>query len=411
MASNDIRVLVVSNEADRTGAPAIALDLIKWLKEHQPVKVINVLMRDGALRSDFELTGKTYTWIPTDLNQPERLHKRMGKLLIQRKHSDPGAWLTAILEKERPDIIYFSTLVLGKYLQQVKKLPGQRIVSHVHELLPSLRQLSNDHFVQTQLLLSDSVIACAPIVAETLFDNFQLAPSKCTVIPEYIVPQPSGTSPVPLTEAEGLSGSDLVAVQKMQRVIERGGHVIGIGGNPIHRKGFDLFPLLIKECKRHFADTPFHAIWIGCGEGSAAQVALDWDVKRLGLQDDVTLIPSVSMPVFRSILGQLKVLTLLSREDPFPLVVLEAGLLGVPTVCFEGSGAIPELAAEGCCVCVNYLDLPAFAEAVHRLCLQTVEANKIAARCQQKVREDLCLDKVAPQVAAVVLGASRQVQG
>ena len=60
-------------------------------------------------------------------------------------------------------------------------------------------------------------------------------------------------------------------------------------------------------------------------------MALDWDAKRLGLEDDITLIPSVSMPVFRSIVSQLKVLTLLSREDPFPLVVLEAGLLGVPT--------------------------------------------------------------------------------
>ncbi|MFN9629884.1 MAG: glycosyltransferase family 4 protein [Cyanobacteriota bacterium] len=403
-----IKLLIVSNEADRTGAPAIALGLIKWLKNHHPVEVVNVLMRDGALRNDFALTGKTYTWIPSDLNQPERLYKRLGKLLLQRQPSDPGAWLTAILERERPDIIYLSTLVLGKYLQEVKKIPGQSIVSHVHELLPSLRQLSNDHFVQTQLALSDAVITCAPCVAETLFDNFRLAPSKCTVIPEYIVPDLSDASPDPLTPAEKLSGSDRRALNTMQRVLQRGGHLIGIGGTPIHRKGFDLFPLLIKECKRRFGDTPVHAIWIGCGEGSPAQVALDWDAKRLGLEDDITLIPSVSMPVFRGIVSQLKVLTLLSREDPFPLVVLEAGLLGVPTVCFEGSGAIPDLAAEGCCVGVTYLDLPAFAEAVHRLCLNTAEANQIAARCQQKVREDLILEKVAPQVAAVVLGTGRQ---
>ncbi|MEB3334887.1 MAG: glycosyltransferase family 4 protein [Cyanobacteriota bacterium] len=403
-----MKILVVSNEADRTGAPAIALDLIKWLKDHYPLEAINVLMRDGALRREFELIGKTYTWTPTDLNQPERLYKRLGKLLLQRKHSDPGLWLMEILEREQPDIIYLSTLVLGKYLQQAKKLLGQRVVSHVHELLPSLRQLSTDHFVQTQLALSDAVIACAPCVAETLFDTFHLPPGKCTVIPEYIVPQPSDTKFTAATTAEGLTGRDREVLATMQQVIQRGGPIFGVGGNPIHRKGFDLFPLLIKECKRQFANTPFHAIWIGCGEGSAAHGALDWDLKRLGLEDDVTLIPSVSLPVFRWILSQLNVLTLLSREDPFPLVVLEAGMLGVPTVCFEGSGAIPELADEGCCQSVNYLDLPAFAEAVHRLCLNADAASQMAARCQQKVRQDLCLDKVAPQVAAVLLGPSRQ---
>ena len=397
------KICFISNEAARTGAPAILLGLSQWLQAHHQLETVNVLMRDGALRADFERTGKTYTWIPTDLNQPERIHKRLAKLLRQRRQSDPGVWLTAILEKEKPDIIYLSTLVLGKYLQQFNKLPQQHIVSHVHELLPSLRQLSNDQQVQTQLGLSDVVIACAPCVAQTLSTTFQLPASKCTIIPEYIIPESSGPAPDPSPQAPAMVARELGALPTLNLALQSGVPIIGIGGNPINRKGFDLFPQLVRECKQHFGETPFHAVWIGCGEGSAAHEAMDWDLTRMGLADSVSLVPSVSMPTFRWLLSRFAVLTLLSREDPFPLVVLEAGLLGVPTVCFAGSGAIPDLAAEGCGVSVNYLDLPAFAAAVRRLCLHPEEARAIAGRCRQKVIDELSLNVVAPRVAEVLL--------
>lgn len=401
------KICFISNEAARTGAPAILLGLSQWLQTHRRIESVHVLMRDGALRPDFERLGKTHAWIPTDLNQPERFHKRLGKLLRQRGHSDPGVWLNRILENEQPDILYLSTLVLGKYLQQVKKKPRQRIVSHVHELLPSLRQLSNDAQVRIQLNLSDGIIACAPCVADMLRTTYGVSASRCTIIPEYILPDPSGPALEGSAEVPASVARELGTKPTLLAALRDGTPLIGNGGTPIHRKGFDLFPQLVRECKRQFREGPFHAVWMGCGEGSAAHGEMEWDLNRMGLREHVTLVPSVSLPTFRWLLSRLAVLTLLSREDPFPLVVLEAGRLGVPTVCFEGSGAIPELAAEGCCVSVAYLDLPAFAAAVERLCRQPEEARKIAACCERKVSDALTLDVVAPQVAEVLLGEAQ----
>ncbi len=398
------KVCFISNEAARTGAPAILLGLSQWLGAHHRIEAVHVLMRDGALRPDFEHLGQTHAWSPTDLNQPDRFHKRLGKLLRQRGHADPGVWLTRILEKEEPDIIYLSTLVLGKYLRQVKKKPQQRIVSHVHELLPSLRQLSNDQEVKIQLDLSDAVIACAPCVADMLRTTYALPASRCAIIPEYIVPDASSPAPAPSGAMPDAVARELGTMPRLLDALRDGLPLIGTGGTPIHRKGFDLFPQLVRECTRRFGEDPFHAVWMGCGAGSAAHVDMEWDLKRLGLWDSVTLVPSVSLPTFRWLLSRLKVLTLLSREDPFPLVVLEAGMVGVPTVCFEGSGAIPDLAAEGCCVSVAYLDLPAFAAAVWRLCRSREEGREIAARCHGKVSAELTLDVVAPRVAEVLLG-------
>lgn len=405
------KILFVSNEAARTGAPAILLGLMKWLKDHSSIQTSCVLMRDGALRQEFEQLGPTHTWIPTDLNQPQRIHKRLAGVILKNGNSDPGVWLNAMLEKEQPDIIYLSTLVLGKYLQSTTKKPWQRIVTHVHELQPSLKQLSNDACIHTQLQLSDAVISCAQCVTENLQTNYGLSTNKTYIIPEYI-----DISETSLQEANNhrsgkthdvpstLPSKERELLATLHQAATKGIPIFGVGGNPIHRKGFDLFPQFIQECKHLFQATPFLAVWIGCGEGSGPEASLNWDLTHMGLKDEVLLIPSVSMPAFRWILSQFKVLTLLSREDPFPLVSLEAGLLGIPTVCFEGSGAIPEFAAQGQCVSVKYLDLAAFAAAVHQLCLNPGEARLIGERCRAKILQNLTLEKVAPQVAEVLLG-------
>jgi glycosyltransferase involved in cell wall biosynthesis len=123
----------------------------------------------------------------------------------------------------------------------------------------------------------------------------------------------------------------------------------------------------------------------------------------MGLSDQIVLFPSVAMASFRRLLSRLQVLTLLSREDPFPLVALEAGLLEIPTVCFKGSGAIAEMADEGACIAVDYLNLEEFAAAVQRLWAQPEEARRIGRRCRLKVLEELSLEQVAPRVAQVLL--------
>jgi glycosyltransferase involved in cell wall biosynthesis len=399
------KILFISNDGSRTGAPWILLNLIRWLKSHHDLKMAAVLMRNGSLRTDFEQELTTYTWIPTDLNQPERIHKRLVNTFLQRGKSDPGKWLAQIIEKEKPDVIYLSTLVLGRYLGSVRQDAHPRIVSHVHELLPSLLQLSGDAMVQRQLDLSHKVISCADCVQNGLTKNFHLPQDRCIILPEFIITRPDKKSHDSQENdcANNQDPQEKLGWQKLNIAQERGLPVFGIGGNPISRKGFDLIPLFLKACRQRFGDEGFLFVWIGCGEGSSPHASLSWDLELMGLSDQIVLFPSVAMASFRRLLSRLQVLTLLSREDPFPLVALEAGLLEIPTVCFKGSGAIAEMADEGACIAVDYLDLEEFAAAVQRLWAQPEEARRIGRRCRLKVLEELSLEQVAPRVAQVLL--------
>jgi glycosyltransferase involved in cell wall biosynthesis len=53
-----------------------------------------------------------------------------------------------------------------------------------------------------------------------------------------------------------------------------------------------------------------------------------------------------------------------SREDPFPLVALDAADAGLPIVCFANTGGIPEFVGTECGYTVTYEDTDAAADAL-----------------------------------------------
>ena len=53
-----------------------------------------------------------------------------------------------------------------------------------------------------------------------------------------------------------------------------------------------------------------------------------------------------------------------SREDPFPLVCIEVGMLGIPIICFDGATGSQEIINQGGGVVVPYLDTDAMAKQI-----------------------------------------------
>ena len=56
------------------------------------------------------------------------------------------------------------------------------------------------------------------------------------------------------------------------------------------------------------------------------------DAKRLGLGDRIKFVGPLEQPA--QLFAAMDVFALTSREDPFPLVMLEAAAAGIPFVCF-----------------------------------------------------------------------------
>jgi glycosyltransferase involved in cell wall biosynthesis len=131
-------------------------------------------------------------------------------------------------------------------------------------------------------------------------------------------------------------------------------------------------------------------------------VKAERDLRLLGVREQALLLPGVSCGA--AALRELDALMLLSREDPYPVVALEAGAMGIPTVCFRHSGDIASLAEQGYGKAVDYLDLEAFAAALEQLRQNPEQRRELGARFSRRIFEVNTLAAQGPRIAALING-------
>jgi glycosyltransferase involved in cell wall biosynthesis len=281
--------------------------------------------------------------------------------------------------KVNPDCLYLNTLVLGYCLGKLTLDRSRtKVISSVHEMEIGLLLSSTRDAIKRQISISDILTCEGESVKRNLVHNHQANPGQCVVMPAYI-PYERPEEMMQLS----CNDSTQSVVDTLQELRCNQVFLFGFAGSAIDRKGFDLFPLLVKACVKHFADIPFRAVWIGCGPGSLPYVKAERDLTLLGVRQHALLLPGVSCGA--AALRQLNVMACLSREDPGPVVSLEAGAMAIPSVCFKHCGGIAELSELGYSISVDYLDLEAFAEALFALQQDPQRIKLLGRRFQDHV--------------------------
>jgi glycosyltransferase involved in cell wall biosynthesis len=87
-------------------------------------------------------------------------------------------------------------------------------------------------------------------------------------------------------------------------------------------------------------------------------------------------------------LDKLDVFMLSSREDTYPLVVVEAASLGVPTIYFDQSGGIYDFIDAQSGIRVDYLDVQAMANAIEQLKNDPVLLKQFALNVKVRFLEE-----------------------
>ncbi|MEL7209683.1 MAG: glycosyltransferase, partial [Actinomycetota bacterium] len=154
--------------------------------------------------------------------------------------------------------------------------------------------------------------------------------------------------------------------------------VAGVGAGS-WRKGIDLFLQVAAKVRAERGDDVRFA-WVGPVDDPDET---GHDLRALGLDDAVTLVGEVEDPA--PWFDALDVLLLTSREDPFPLVVLEAGLAARPVVSFTNGGAPEVIEPDGGAV-VGYLDIDAMAAATADLLADDAARTAAGEALQDRVR-------------------------
>ena len=276
------------------------------------------------------------------------------------------------------DLLYVNSASSARALRLLPEVPPV-VVAHLHELDSAF-----DHWldpIDRDLLLahSDLFVVASRGIGRHLEDAYGVAPDR-VLRPSHELIGPTAADPegtAAVRASLGLRGDEVV---------------VGAIGTVDWRKGTDLFIQVAARVRDALPHRRVRFVWIG-GAAEEAMYPYRYDVTSLGLDADLTFVGEVSdVPAW---IGALDVFCLTSREDPFPLVCLEAGSLGVPVVSFANGGMAELAVADGAddplLTMVDYLDVEAMAAAV----VERAVDGDLRTREGSRLRHWLCTNALA----------------
>jgi len=380
-------ILFVSHDASPTGAPFLLLYLLRWLHTNCKLDFKVVLKKTGPLVAQFSQLAPVVV-----IDRPTRsLSGRiMERFAPQRlKQLDDERVLRRALGGTEFALVYSNTLVNGPLLES---LPDQKcpLISHAHELEYMIQRHTTPEALAYTLGHTSQFIAGSAAVARNLIDNHGIDDARIEVVHEFIPVRDLDTSRL------AQSGQRVRAELGMSEKT----FVVGAAGTVDWRKGHDLFISLALEVLRARPQTDVHFVWVGGAWDRNVPVEIAYDLRKLGLEQRVRFVGEQSN--YLDYLAMFDTLCLTSREDPFPLVVLECAALGTPVVCFARGGGSPEFVENDCGIVVPYLDIPAMAAGLFKL-IDNPALRKEFGQCgRAKVRARHDVEVVGPRILEII---------
>ena len=329
------KLLIISHDASRTGAPILLLNLASVLKIHYQISFLinrpNLTILDRFREYECYVASR----------KPGRVRRFMNRFQSESRETRRVSYDLGTIKRTLADVncVISNTLTNGDLLPIVRRFYDGTLVTYVHELPMASKYFTTEKELKNVINLSDQFLVPCSTVGDFLEQQLKVPRERIGLL-EYYIPD--------TWKAHSRKGTRPF--------------VVGGVGTSDWRKGADLFVQLAKLVfsRQPKADIMFQ--WIGARTGLDLE-RLCYDVEKSGLEGKVELLPqSDSLGQFYSTLS---LFALTSREDPYPLVVLEAANSKVPTVCFDGAGGAPEFVVNsGGGRVIDYLNLDEMAGAV-----------------------------------------------
>jgi glycosyltransferase involved in cell wall biosynthesis len=311
----------VGHDASRTGAPTVLRSLLRWAGSERRPRPRLVLLRGGPLVDDLRRCATTRV-----------LDGGPGRVAELGVHGLRAVWprlprwaevapLGRTIRSGRPDVVVASSL--ASLEPAVRATDGRcPVVCHVHELDAVADRVLPPAGADRDAILAAVArfVAAGPAVRSMLVDRWGIDAGRVDVVDEFIDLPAVADHEVARARAE--LGLDPDAV------------VVASAGMAGHRKGTDLFLDLVAAIGPHRA--PPEAVWVGGDPSTGPWAEAVHDAEAAGLGDRVRLVPTRADAL--AIVATADVFVTTAREDPYPLVTLEAGALGLPVVGFAAGG-------------------------------------------------------------------------
>ena len=347
---NTPSIIFISHEASQTGAPAVLLTLMKWIKENTNINFSIIVGAQGPWNNRFEELAPTFYMDRNIVNFEYALKQFCGNHV---------------------QAVYINTIASALYAEQLQFLHAT-FYTHVHEM-ENLFEVFSPH-VEVLKQICSKYIAVSQGSIDAINKRFDSKKIDLKFLKPFIDPI-----------------SDRKAID-MQEVSSKK-IIFGCGAVEM-RKGFDIFCEVAAQLKKENKSN-FMMYWIGLDIDKdlvASEV-----IQKYNVSDVVIFLGTKDYP--RDYFKNGDIFLLTSREDPYPLVCMEAAECDMPIICFdEKAGGMHSFVEKDAGIVVPYLDVSVYTNAVIKLLDDDSLREKFGKIAHQKVIDRHYVDVIAPKI-------------
>lgn len=284
--------------------------------------------------------------------------------------------------------VILNTVVSGSALACFSAL-GFKNVCLIHEMNSALKILHAEKWIKDYERYADTVV----FPAECVYDEFVRFGGK---VKGNLVIAPQGYYKGIKPTWDNKFRTKLlnkIAVPDSEKV-----RLIIGAGSVNFRKGVDLLPLIAKELQ-NLDEFEYHFLWLGTSTDEQFDIGLQDQIYRMNLTDRFHFIGYISDDIeYMNSIGACDVLALVSREDPYPSVMIESMVCEVPVVAFYGSGGAEELLDDGRGFLIEYMNIKMFAEAIHSICEKNIFVDSVKMNAKDYIAQRANFEKYVKSI-------------
>lgn len=364
MSNKKIKILFVT-EASLTGAPVLLAEILNVLQSAADFDITILIKRHDVLESELARYGTVYVLKGKLYKQKQPLfHIKVLRAIntIFRKRS--------IYSKLKGiDVIVSNTITNGNILKELSFL-NAKVVCYVHELENLISTWIPQSDISESFKRAHLYIVPSSAVQQNLTSNHSIANSKIRLFNTYLSINVNADE-----QSKNLARNNFC---KKYGIDLSSFLVVGMG-TADERKGIDLF-VDTAAALQHAKHIIF--VWIGGFATAEIENATRKKIMDSGLAGKI--IFTGQLPRDCANLLPFHLFFLSSREDPYPLVVLEAAALKIPTACFKDSGGITDFVSGGAGWIVSGFSTTAMANVIAAAAAQPQQLSMSGETAYQK---------------------------
>lgn len=362
------KILLIGHDASRTGAPIILLHFLRWLKtKHPHLKIDLLLLSGGVLEEEYNQIANVYVIHSPNLKEYTIFHRVIRYISKQMRR------FTAKPFYKSYDLVIGNTNESIKYLAYFKR-KGNPTLCWIHELEYAIETRNKLDFLNS-IPFVDEFVAGSNAVRDMLIKSFHVDEIKTHLVYEFS------------TLRANITSDDASSIRKKLN-IPHDAFIVGSCGTLGWRKGTDVFLQLAYQIKNKYPDIYF--LWVENHKSEPENSQINYDIKHLKLDGRVIFTGEGENP--HPYFSAMDIFVLTSREDPFPLVCLEAAQFAIPIICFKNAGGMPEFVEDDAGAVVDYGDINSFVENILRFYNDRKLLNEVGNNALEKLVNNFSLE-------------------